>query len=106
MYNEFLQLTGLIKISETNQIVLMIALSIGCTILGFVTDNLLRSSGFGPVGNTLLLLIGFAASAMLFNKYAPLYRMATPVNFIMTIGIAPLMLLLVMAFAKRLVARV
>lgn len=106
MYYAFLNFTGLVKLTETNQIVLMVALSIGCTIVGFIADSMLRSNGFGPFGNSLMLIVGFAASAIAFNTYAPLYRLWTPINFIAAVGIGPLLLLVMMAFAKKAFARI
>jgi hypothetical protein len=106
MYNSFLKFTGLIYLSETNQIVLLVALGVACSIIGLVTDNMLRSSGFGPVGNGLIVLIGFAGCAILFNNYASVYKLATMTNFVATVAIGPLVLLIILAFLKRGMARV
>lgn len=78
MYEQFLKLTGLANMNETNQIVMIIALLIISTILGFMTDSLLRSSGFGPIGNALIMVIGFTGGAILYTIYWRVYRHQYP----------------------------
>lgn len=100
MYAQFLKLTGLIDMSSTNQIILVSLVLIIMTILGFLSDHLMRTAGFGPIGNIVLLLLGLIGGAIAYTLYLKVYRHQYPYLSIAMPIVASFGALFIMAVLK------
>ena len=82
-------------------IILMLA-CIGAAAMGWVTDMLMRNSGVGIIGNTLVTLGGMALTLMAWNSRIGPVTSAEPLAVIAVMAAASVLLLMGVALLKRL----
>ncbi|HRJ68616.1 MAG TPA: hypothetical protein PK812_03330 [Beijerinckiaceae bacterium] len=105
MFEQLLKLTGLANMNSTHQLILVSVVVIIVVILGFMTDSLLRSSGFGPVGNAAVIILGIVGGAIIYTLYLQAYRHPYPFLPVAAPIVGGFSLLLVMAILKALMRR-
>jgi hypothetical protein len=82
-------------------IILMLA-CIGAAAMGWVTDMLMRDSGVGIIGNSLVTLGGMALTLMVWNSYVGQVTGTEPLLLIAVMVTVSVLLLMSVALVKHL----
>lgn len=97
--------TGLVKMNQTNLLILVTLVFFSCVIMGWLSDTLLGSLGFGAIVNTLLLFLWLAAGIAVYTTFIKQIRMEAPVVIGLVAFGSALGGLLLSAIIKRLLIR-
>jgi hypothetical protein len=83
-------------------IILMVLACVGAAAMGWLTDMLMRDSGVGIIGNSLVTLGGMALTLMVWNSYVGQITSSEPLAIIAVMAAVSVLLLMGVALLKRL----
>ena len=102
MIAAFLKSSGIDQMAAHSTVIIAIAMATFCLTFGVLADWASRESGFGVLGNAMILFISMLSGLILFNaKVMPLKYTLPPVLAMVAIGSAVLGLTVLSFIASR-----
>ena len=76
-----LQTIGLDAMSQTTLVVFAVAVAMGASLAGWLTDAIMGSKGYGVIGNTMLVMVGVASGLAATRRFVGPMEMAQAFSF-------------------------
>jgi uncharacterized membrane protein YeaQ/YmgE (transglycosylase-associated protein family) len=96
-----LQALGFGHVPNDLALAMLIVAVVTATLMGWISDAVMRETGFGVIGNSILTFIGGGATIALWNLHVQKLTASQPVYVVGAAATAAITLLMACAFLRR-----